>query len=169
MNTKTQTEDFVISRSFAAPRDLVWSAFTEADRLKQWFGPKGFSREKSKLDFRVGGMHHYLLKAPDGTLMWGKWVFREIDPKDRIVAISGFSDEHGGVTVHPMAPTWPRHMLSTFIFEDDGPGKTRLTVRWVPYEANAEEIATFEAGRPSMTQGWTGTMELLEAYLAKAK
>ena len=77
---QTKTEDFVISRTFDAPRDLLWAAFTEADRLKEWFGPKGFSREATKLDFRVGGIHHYLLKAPDGALMWGKWVFREIEP-----------------------------------------------------------------------------------------
>ncbi len=164
-----KVDDFVISRTFNAPRDLVWAAFTEADRLKQWFGPKGFAREVTKLDFRVGGIHHYMLRTPDGSPMWGKWVFREIDPKNRIVAISGFSDEAGGVTVHPMAPTWPRHMLSTFIFEDAGAGKTTLTVRWAPYEATELEIATFEAGRASMTQGWGGTMELLEAYLAKAK
>lgn len=34
---------FVISREFDAPRDLVWKAWTEAERLKQWWGPKGFS------------------------------------------------------------------------------------------------------------------------------
>jgi uncharacterized protein YndB with AHSA1/START domain len=167
--SQTKTEDFVISRTFAAPRDLVWAAFTEADRLKQWFGPKGFAREATKLDFRVGGVHHYMLRTPDGTPMWGKWVFREIEPKTRIVAITGFSDEAGGITVHPMAPTWPRQMLSTFLFEDAGAGKTKVTVRWAPYDATDIEIQTFEAGRPSMTQGWNGTMELLEAYLAKAK
>jgi uncharacterized protein YndB with AHSA1/START domain len=147
----------------------VWAAFTEAERLKEWFGPKGFSREVSKLDFRAGGTYHYALKAPDGALMWGKWVFREIAPKHRIVAVTGFSDEKGGITRHPMAPTWPLQMLSTFTFEDDGPSKTKVTVRWAPYQATDEEIAAFEAGRPSMTQGWSGTMELLEAYLAKAK
>jgi uncharacterized protein YndB with AHSA1/START domain len=169
MGTESKTQDFVISRTFEAPRDLVWKAFTEADRLKQWFGPKGFGREVSKLDFRVGGTYHYSLRVPDGSLMWGKWVFREIDPKNRIVVISGFSDEKGGITRHPMAPAWPLEMLSTFTFEDDGPGKTKVTVRWAPYQATAVEIAAFEAGRPSMTQGWGGTMELLEEYLAKAK
>ena len=169
VQAQTKTEDFVIVRTFSAPRDLVWSAFTEADRLNQWFGPKGFTREKSKLDFRVGGTHHYMLRTPDGAPMWGKWTFREIDPKTKLVCVSSFSDEAGGITVHPMAPTWPRLMLPTFLFEDAGPGKTKITVRWAPYEATDIELATFEAGRPSMNQGWNGTFENLDAYLAKAK
>ena len=44
---------FVISREFAAPRDLVWKAWTERDRLMQWFGPKGFAMTAAKLDFFI--------------------------------------------------------------------------------------------------------------------
>jgi uncharacterized protein YndB with AHSA1/START domain len=164
-----QTKPFIISRTFDAPRKLVWQAFTEAERLKQWFGPKGFTPDVSKIDLRPGGTHHYRLKGPDGAMIWGKWVFREIVPQQRIVAISSFSDDTAGVTRHPMAPTWPIETLSVFTFEDAGDGKTKLTINWTPHNASAEEIKTFEDGRASMTQGWTGTFEQLEAYLAKQK
>ncbi len=77
----TTSPDFIIiSRVFDAPRDLVWKAFTEPERMKEWWGPKGFTVIASKMDLRVGGGYHYGMKAPDGAAMWGKFVFREITP-----------------------------------------------------------------------------------------
>ena len=167
MSAQQATKPFVITRTLNAPRKLVWQAFTEAERLKEWFGPKGFTPDVSKMDLRPGGTYHYRLKGPDGSTIWGKWVFREIVPQQRLVTISSFSDENAGVTRHPMAPTWPRETLSTFTFEDAGDGKTKITINWTPHDANEEEIKAFDAGRPSMTQGWSGTFEQLEAYLTK--
>lgn len=168
MTAGTTVDDFVMSRVLEAPRDMVWKVFTQVEHMKQWWGPKGFSVTHAKMDLRPGGTYHYALKSPDGMVMWGKFMFREIAPPESLVFISSFSDEKGGVTRHPMAPSWPLHMLTTFSFEDLG-GKTRFTVRWTPYEATEEELQTFEQGRPSMTQGWSGTLEQLEAYLAKAR
>jgi uncharacterized protein YndB with AHSA1/START domain len=65
-----------------------------------------------------------------------------------------------------LSQSWPLEMLSRFSFEEAGDGKTRLTISWVPINESDEERATFEKGRPSMTQGWSGTFEQLEAYLA---
>jgi uncharacterized protein YndB with AHSA1/START domain len=163
------SKEFVISRVLDAPRDLVWKAFTEAERMKQWWGPKGFTVIASKMDLRVGGTYHYGMKAPDGTPMWGKFVFREIVPTERMVFINSFSDEAGGTTRHPGHASWPLEMLSSFTFEDVPGDKTRFTVRWAPHNATADECKTFDEGRDSMRMGWTGTMEQLEAYLAKAK
>jgi uncharacterized protein YndB with AHSA1/START domain len=50
--------EFVITRTFDAPRDLVWRAFTEAEHLKHWWGPKGFKMLSCKLDLRPGGIFH---------------------------------------------------------------------------------------------------------------
>ena len=66
-----------------------------------------------------------------------------------------------------MSPTWPRQTLSTMIFKEQGT-KTTLRLEWLPFEATPEEIATFDAGRPSMTQVWAGTMEQLVAHLSTA-
>src|SRR6266545_2230370 len=111
--TATQSSDFVISRVFDAPRDLVWKAFTEPERMQEWWGPKGFKVIASKMDLRPGGTYHYGMKAPDGSRMWGKFVYREIVRPERIVFVNFFSDESGNITRHPMSPTWPREMLST--------------------------------------------------------
>lgn len=162
-------QDFVITRIFDAPRDLVWKAFTDPERMKQWWGPKGFTVIAAKMDLRPGGSYHYGMKAPDGTAMWGKFVYREVVAPERMVFINSFSDEAGGITRHPMAPTWPMEMLSTFTFEEAPAGKTKLTIRWSPHNATEEERKTFDAGHDSMRQGWGGTLEMLTAYLAKAQ
>ena len=172
MNT-TQTaatsSDFVISRVLNAPRNLVWKCFTDPEHMKQWWGPKGVTVVTSNMDLRVGGTYLYGMKLPDGSVMWGKFVYREVSPQDRFVVINSFSDEKGGVTRHPLSPTWPLEMLSVFTFEDQPGGKTKFTIRWSPHNATAEEQKTFDAGHASMTQGWSGTLEQLEAYLAKTK
>ena len=163
------SKDFVISRVFDAPRDLLWRCFTEQERMSQWWGPKGVKLVKSQMDFRVGGTYHYGMQNPDGQIMWGRMIYREISPPERIVFINSFSDETGGLGRHPLAPQWPLQMLSIFTFEDAPGGKTKFTVHWSPYEATAEEQAVFDAGHDSMTMGWSGTLERLEAYLPKAK
>jgi uncharacterized protein YndB with AHSA1/START domain len=158
---------FVMSRTFDAPRDLMWKAFTEPERMKQWWGPKGFSVIASKMDLRPGGTYHYGMRAPDGNAMWGKFVYREIVAPERLVFVNAFSDEKGGLTRHPLSPTWPLEMLSTFRFTEDA-GRTTFTLQWTPLNATAEERATFDGAHEGMTQGWSGTMEQLAAYLKTA-
>lgn len=166
---ETKSEDFVISRVFDAPRELVWKCFTDPAHMQQWWGPKGATVTHAKIDLRPGGVFHYRMEMADGTPVWGKMVYREITPRDRIVFINSFSDEAGGTTRHPMAPTWPLEMHSIFTFEDVPGGKTKFTVRWSPHNATDEEQRTFDAGRDSMRQGWGGTLEQLAGYLTKAK
>ncbi len=167
MAKENNPQEFVISRVFDAPRDLVWKVFTDPEHMKQWWGPKGFKVFASKMDLRVGGSYHYGMQSPDGNAIWGMFRYREIVAPERMVFVNSFSDEKGGVTRHPMAPSWPLEMLSIFSFEDVG-GKTKFTIKWSPLNATEEERATFAAGHGSMTQGWTGTMDQLAAYLAKA-
>jgi uncharacterized protein YndB with AHSA1/START domain len=105
MYSQDQEPVFVTSRVFDAPRDLVWAAWTDPKHLVHWWGPKGFTVVKCDMDLRKGGRFHYGLKAPDGSMMWGKLVFRDILPPKELVAVVAFSDEKGGVTRHPFAPT----------------------------------------------------------------
>lgn len=163
-----QGEVFVISRTFDAPRDLVWRAWTEPDRLAQWFGPKGTKIIHSQNDLRPGGTYHYGMRNPDGKEVWGKWIYREVLRPQRLVFIGSFSDEKGGMSRHPLSRTWPLELMSTITFAEDR-GKTTITIRWEPYNANQEERKTFAAAQASMNQGWSGTFEQLEAYLAKAR
>lgn len=164
--TRMEGDTFVIARCFAAPRATVFAAWTEADQLKRWFGPKGSTMPVCTMDLRPGGVFLYCLEMPGGVVLWGKWVFRDITPPERIVAISSFSDAQGGVTKHPMAPTWPLRTLSTTTFAE-ADGGTLVTVRWQPHEPTDLERKTFIDGFQSMTGGWGGTFEQLDAYLTK--
>jgi PhnB protein len=89
-------------------------------------------------------------------------------PPEKLVFINSFSDKNGGITRHPMSPTWPLEMLSVFTFEDLG-AKTKFTIRWSADNAPEEERKTFDSSHEGMRQGWGGTMEQLEVYLASAK
>jgi len=65
-----------------------------------------------------------------------------------------------------MAPSWPLQMLSRFEFKEAGKGKTTFTVTWEPIDPTPEERAAFVSGHASMTQGWSGTLEQLDQFLA---
>ena len=104
-------KEFVISRVFDAPRELVFKVWTEPEHIAKWFGPKGVSIKSAKMDLRPGGSLLTCMGTPDGREMWGKWVFREIAPPEKLVYINSFSDEKGGLARHPMSPTWPLEML----------------------------------------------------------
>jgi uncharacterized protein YndB with AHSA1/START domain len=168
MLAETKSADFVISRIFDAPRDLVWKCFVEPERMKEWFGPKGSVIVASKMDFRVGGTYHGAMRAGDGPVMWAKFVYREIEAPQRLVWVHSFSDEAGNLTRHPLSPTWPLELLTTVTLEEAPGGKTRLTLRWSPLNASAEERDTFDAAHDSMRGGWSGSFERLDAYLAGA-
>ena len=158
---------FSISRDLKAPRTLVYQVQTEQKHLANWLSPEGFKTIHAALDFRVGGKYHYGLEGPGGMEMWGLQRFLEIVPNEKIVLIQSFSDKDGGLTRHPMAPEWPLEMLSTTTFEDIGPGMTRITINWRPHNSDEAGIAAFEAGRASMSGGFGGTLQKLEAYLAQ--
>jgi uncharacterized glyoxalase superfamily protein PhnB len=157
---------FILSRTFDAPRDKVWKAWTERDRLLQWFAPKGFKMTTANLDLRPGGIFHYCQRSQDGKEMWGKFVYRSIEAPERIVLVNSFSDEKGGLARHPFSPTWPLEMLSTSTFAEEE-GKTKLTIQWSPLNPTDDERKTFDASHDGMKQGWTGTFDQLAAYLAK--
>jgi uncharacterized protein YndB with AHSA1/START domain len=157
---------FTISRTFDAPRELVWQALTQLEHLGHWMSPAGMEPVPGSLDLRVGGVYHYGMRAPNGQVMWGKWTFREIVAPERLVVVVNFSDADKGVTRHPMAPTWPLSTLSTTTLTPEGKG-TRMTLVWHALDASDEENASFDAAHAGMTQGWGGTMDQLAAYLAR--
>jgi len=157
---------FTISRTVNAPRDLVFRAHTEEQQLRQWWGPKGLKMIECKIDLRPGGMFLYGMKQPDGGMMWGRWIFREISPPDRLVYVVSFSDPNGEQTRHPMAPDWPMEMLNTTTFTEQG-GKTTISLTFEPLNASAKEREVFAANFDSMNQGFGGTYDQFDAYLAQ--
>lgn len=166
MLAETRTAEFVISRVFEAPRELVFKCFTDPERMQHWWGPRGSKIIAATMDLRVGGTYHGAMRDPSGRVMWAKFVYREVVPPERLAWIHSFSDEAGGLTRHPLSPTWPLQLLSTITFEAQPRDKTKVTIRWSPINATPEEQKTFDVGHASMQQGWNGTLDQLAAYLA---
>ncbi len=159
--------EFTISRTFAAPRQRLFDAWSKPEIMAKWWGPKGLTVKSYTLDLRPGGIYHYCLQAPDGSDMWGKFVYREIVPPSRLVFVNCFSDEKGGITRHPWSPNWPLKTLSTITFSEHE-GGTKVTIQWTPLNATELELKTFEEGKVGMQQGWTGTLDQLADYLKNA-
>ena len=161
------TPRFTITRTFDASRDRVWAAWTDPARLAAWFGPKETTGTVLEFDFRPGGLWRGRMDAPDGSAMYSKFVFEQIDPPEQLVWIHGFADEHGNRTRAPFAPLFPLEMRTTVVFDEVADG-TRITLDWVPIDASPEEEAFFVGMMDSMTGGWTGSFDQLDVYLAQA-
>lgn len=169
MNTDNLTQaqsdpSFQISRVFDAPRDLVWKAYTEAERLAQWWGPKDFKTRVLQLDFRPGGVFHYAMETPQGEI-YGKFVYREIVPQERLVFLISFADAQGNTVRAPFSATWPLENISIVTFADED-GKTRLTMDGHTWNTTDEEKATFAGGLESVRGGTNGTLDQLVEYLS---
>lgn len=162
MNT---TEPFALDRSFNAPLSRVWAAWSDPDQLREWWGPQGCTIEVPGFEFRPGGFFHYAMVFPGAPKMWGRFNYREIVPGERIVWLNSFANENGGIARAPFGEDCPLEIQNTVTFSESD-GVTHLALRAQPFGALAPELAFFEALRPSLAQGFGGTMNQLEHYLA---
>jgi uncharacterized protein YndB with AHSA1/START domain len=161
----TDTPRFRITRAFNAPRAKVWDAWTRPEALAQWFGPKGTSSSLLAFDLRPGGEWRGRMDMPDGSAVFSKFVFREVEPMSRLVWVHGFADAEGNRIRAPFAEQFPLEMLTTVLFADKGEG-TRIELSWIPLNATPEEEAFFASMMASMEGGWSGSFEQLDEFLA---
>ena len=150
--------EFLIERTFQAPRLLVWQVWSKCEHLQHWWAPAGWSVPVCKMDFRVGGIWHYCMKGPmpDGSEMesWGLTVYQEIVEPERIVALDQFADAEGNV-----AADMPK-MLNTVTFTDVD-GQTKVTSH--TEFATAADLAT--AIQMGMEEGLSQSWDQLDAHL----
>jgi uncharacterized protein YndB with AHSA1/START domain len=164
-DTQSPAPEFVITRVFDASRQVVFQAFTEPEHLAHWWGPKGFTWVSSNLDLRPGGIFHYCMRSPQGDEMWGKFVYREITPPERLVFTSSFSDAQANTVRAPFSPHFPLEVLNTLTLVENQ-GKTTLTLRGTPLNASEEERQLFASWHPSMQKGFGATFDQLDEYLS---
>lgn len=156
--SQTDRQGLVLTRMFDAPRDLVFRAWTQPEHLVHWWGqPNGATMPHCRVDLRVGGALHYCVHLPDGQLIWGKGVYREIVEPERLVFADYFSDEQGNVVEPP--PGLPKETLVIATFEEHG-GKTKVTIEHVGVEQASEQ------NRQLYRQGWADSLDRLAARLA---
>jgi uncharacterized protein YndB with AHSA1/START domain len=162
----SSTPEFSISRTFNAPREAVWKAYSSLDALSKWWGPKGFEWIDGKLDFKPAGVFHYGMRSPTGEEMWGKFIYREIVKPECLAFLTSFSDRAGNTVRAPFADDWPLEVLNVLNFTELN-GVTTVAMRGTPHNATEAEKKRFEAMKPSMNVGFKGTLDQLEQYLAQ--
>jgi uncharacterized protein YndB with AHSA1/START domain len=103
-----------------------------------------------------------------GHPMYGRFIYREIVAPEKIVFVNSFSDEAGGITRAPfpqLGDKWPLEVLNIMTLTEDN-GKTTLSQRGGPITSKADELAAFLGMFDSMRQGFGGTFDQLDTYLA---
>lgn len=158
-------ELFVISRSFQADIDTLYTMWTEPEHLAQWLPPTGATMRFLRAEPQVGGVSFYEMRFGEGAAMFGRIRYVELLRPSRLVYVQEFCDAQE----HRIRPSffrhWPPAMVSTVELVAEDAAMTRVTVRWEPMDATAEDLAEFVGQRAGMTGGWTGSFEKLEALL----
>jgi uncharacterized protein YndB with AHSA1/START domain len=144
--------ELTISRTFDAPRDLVYKLFTEPEHIVQWMGPHGFEARRFTQDARVGGKWRGMLHPVNGGRdLWQGGTFLEIDPPSRISYTFAWDDENG----KPSEET-----IVTLVFEALG-NRTKLTFHQSGFTSQGE--------RDGHHGGWSETFDKLEQHLASVQ
>jgi uncharacterized protein YndB with AHSA1/START domain len=159
MSTKKKaTEDyagreFVITRELAAPRELVFKAWTDPGHVARWWGPHKFTNPVCQWDARPGKAIHVVMRAPNGVEHPMGGEFREVVPPQRLVFTANVPDEKGNVLFEFL------HDLT--LVERDGKTLLKIKSRVTKTTVEANKfIGGFEAG---MTQ----SLARLAEHLAK--
>jgi uncharacterized protein YndB with AHSA1/START domain len=114
--TTPSDREIAMTRTFDAPRKLVFDAWTKPELVKRWLGAMdGWTMSVCEIDLKVGGAYRYLWRGPDGVEMGMGGIYREIVVPERIVCTERFDD-----------PWYPGDALDTTVLVEKG-GKTTLT------------------------------------------
>ena len=87
-----------IERDFDAPIELIWAMWTDPERFKSWYGPRGMTVPVAEMDLTVGGTRKVCMemRRPDQTMtMWFTGVYKEIRPPHRLVYTEAMCDAEG--------------------------------------------------------------------------
>jgi uncharacterized protein YndB with AHSA1/START domain len=136
--------ELFMSRTFDAPREMVFDAWTKAEHVAQWFTPRPLTTASCDVDFRPVGVFRVVMRMPDGTEHRFDGSFTEIDAPERLVFTGTLGD---GNEIHTTV---------TFAALGD---KTKLTVH---------QTYSFESDSTRGAQkGWTATLDQLGEHIAQ--
>jgi uncharacterized protein YndB with AHSA1/START domain len=150
-----RVEPFRVSRSFAAPRETVFKAWSSADHVRRWFTPEGLSTPHARVQMHVGGPFEVCMRAPDGTEHWVRGSFTEVSPPDRLVLDTRVEDATGHVLFHCLTEV-------DFV---EALGGTRMDVVQT-YRLDDPEAAWMVSGAP---EGWRSTLDNLVREIARMR
>ena len=145
-------QEIVITREIAAPRELVFDAWTDPKHVGHWWGPNGFTTTTHEMDVRPGGVWRFIMHGPDGVDYPNRIVYQEVVRPERLVYV------HGGDN-----SAEPPDFHTTVTFEERG-GRTTVTMRAMFRSVADRDRVIREHGA---LEGGQQTLGRLEEYLAK--
>lgn len=147
--TPLSDQEAIITRTFNAPRQLVFDAWTKPEHMPHWWGPRRLTMTVCEIDLRPGGAYRFVLRDTDGDEYGFSGVYQEVVPPERLIYSWGFEGMPGAEA----------HITATFEEHD---GKTTLTSRERYPSAEALE----QHLRNGMEEGMNETFERLDEFLA---
>jgi len=157
-----EQNELVITRTFNAPRELVWQAWSQPEHFKKWWGPKEYTCPDAEIDFRVGGKFLASMMDAEGKKIWSVGIYTEITPKDKIVFTDCFADEKGNVVSseeYGMTGI-PLEMKVTVLLEEEN-SKTKMTITHVGLPAGEHTEGA--------NIGWNTSIDKMEVSLKQMK
>lgn len=133
----------IVRRLIPGPRDVVFAAWTQPDRLLQWWGPRGVTLAAAEIDLQVGGRYQLVNQFDDGSQLTISGVFEHIEPPAKLVY------------------TWAHEPIA------EATTRTRVTVRFEEHDQDTEVIVIHEGfesmrSRESNRAGWRECLEGLQ-------
>jgi len=148
---QTADREILVSRTFDAPRELVWEVFTDPDHIQAWWGPNGFSTITHEMALKPGGVWLFTMHGPDGRDYPNKVVYIDVVKPERLVYKHSDDEAHlESVNFHV-----------TVTFEAQGE-KTKLTMQSVFPTAEERDRVVEEYGA---LEGAKQTLARLGEYL----
>ena len=147
--------EVVVTRTFDAPRELVFEVWTNPRHVEQWWGPMGFTNPVCELDARVDGLIRIDMRAPNGTVYPMTGTYREIIQPERIVFTSAAMDGNGN----------PIFTVVNTVTLTEKDGKTTLTL----HARVVDETADAAQYLKGMNMGWNQSLDRLDSYLKETR
>ncbi|PCJ36267.1 MAG: type III effector protein [Cellvibrionales bacterium] len=160
----SELPEYKLDRTFDAPRELVWRAWTDPEILNRWYGPN-IETIIHQFDLKPGGSWLNEMKM-GGNSDFSKMVFQEVTPPKKLVWHHCSTDANWVVASSSMMPNWPRKLLTTVLFEEKG-DKTSVCLTQVPLDATDAEIACFAEAMANMDHGWGAGYTILDEIFSE--
>jgi uncharacterized protein YndB with AHSA1/START domain len=119
-----------MERTFNAPVADVWRVWNDADSIKKWWGPKGYTALVVRNDVREGGSYLWAMKSVQGRMFWNTGTYKEVVANKKIVSTLSFSNENGKIIPGSRVSVpgqWPNE-ITVIVEFSESEGKARVTV-----------------------------------------
>lgn len=147
---ETTDDRLTVTRTFDVPRERVWRAMTDPDRVDAWWGPDGFTTTTEAMDVRPGGVWTFEMVGPGGETFPNRIVYEEVERPERLAYTHGSPDD-------------PEQFQVTMVFEELSDEETNLTMTMrFPSASALDDAIDFGAD-----VGAKQTLEKLAAHLVR--